>query len=495
MNKNRVRILILGAIVLSAAVFSFAAGDGGLNCYTVLVGKNASADGAVMIAHNEDDRGDIVVNLRRIQARTGAGPRKVDLGRGAVYETDGRTNAFLWIEATTQEFADSFINEYGVVVTSDSCGSRETKGELTDGGIGYMLRRLLAERAKSAREAVLLAGELIEKFGYRASGRTYSIADKNEAWMLAAVQGRHWAAQRVPDDEIAIIPNYYTIRRMNLDDPTHFLGSKDLVEYAKANGWYDEAKDGPFDFYKAYGRQSNRDLVSDGNTLRKWRGLNILGDRKWDVSSDFPFSTKPGKKVTASMLMALMRDHYEGTEYDATDGYKNGTPNRTKFRTICTASTINTFVISLNAARVEPLSVSIWLALGKPDTTVFLPLYGGVRDLPATAGIGTTVPDDAVFYKRHFEDVEVKAGRDALLNTWVLALEKAAEADYGPMLEKLRPGLFPAEKAFIDGRAKFEAEFAALYARDKDAALKKLDDYVAAAFDEVMRRTKALLGK
>jgi hypothetical protein len=46
---------------------------------------------------------------------------------------------------------------------------------------GYMLRRLLAERTKSAREAVLPAGELIEKFGYRASDRTYSIVDRNEA--------------------------------------------------------------------------------------------------------------------------------------------------------------------------------------------------------------------------------------------------------------------------------------------------------------------------
>ncbi len=495
MNVRRFPVLILSALVLSVSAFSYATPSDGFNCYTVLVGRNASADGSVMIAHNEDDRGDIVVNLRKIQPRTGAGPRKVDLGKGAVYETDGWTAGFLWIEATTQEFADSFINEYGVVVTSDSCGSRETKGELTDGGIGYMLRRLLAERAKTAREAVLLAGELIEKYGYRASGRTYSIVDKNEAWMMAAVQGRHWAAQRVPDDEIAIIPNYYTIRQMRLDDPANFLGSKDLVAYAKANGWYDEAKDGPFDFYKAYGRQSNRDLVSDGNTLRKWRGLNILGDRKWDVSGDYPFSTKPGKKVTAEMLMALVRDHYEGTEYDATDGYKNGTPNRTKFRTICTASTINTFVISLDGRKPEPLSVAIWLALGKPDTTVFLPLYGGVKNLPASAGIGPTVPDDAVFYKQHFEDAEFKAGKDALLNTWILILEKAAEAEYGPMLEKLRAGLFPAEKAFLDGRTKFEAEFGALYAKDKDAAMKKMDDYVAAAFAEVLRRTKTLLGK
>ena len=57
------------------------------------------------------------------------GPRlrralKVDLGKGAFYDSDGKTAGFLWIEATTQEFADSFINDNGVLITSDSCPSR-----------------------------------------------------------------------------------------------------------------------------------------------------------------------------------------------------------------------------------------------------------------------------------------------------------------------------------------------------------------------------------
>jgi len=97
--------------------------------------------------------------------------------------------------------------------------------------------------------------------------------------------------------------------------------------------------------------------------------------------------------------MAVLRDHYEGTEFDATDGYKTGTPNRTKFRTICTSSKINAFIVSLGAKRPEPLSVSLWLAMGKPDTTVFLPLYYGVESLPPGVGVGGNVPDDAAFAK------------------------------------------------------------------------------------------------
>ena len=495
MKNAKKRITALVSLLLVLVLLAPAAEHRDGECFTVLVGRKASADGSVMVAHNEDDRGDIIVNLRKIKARDYGAPQKVDLGKGAFYETDGRTAGFLWIEATTQEFADSFINEHGVLITSDSCPSRVTAQDYTDGGIGYMLRRLMAEKATSAREAVRIAGELIEKYGYRASGRTYSIADKNEAWMLAVLRGRHWFAQRVPDDEVAVIPHHYTIRRIRPDDTDHFMGSRDIVEYAAKNGWYDEAKDGPFDFKKAFERPSNRDLVSDGNTLRHWRGLNLLGGKEWELGRDYAFSSKPGKKVTAEALISILRDHYEGTEYDATDGYKTGTPNRTKFRTICTASTINSFVVSLDPERPEPISVSIWLALGKPDTTVFLALYYGVENLPLGVGFGTSTHDYEIFYKQHFDDAELKAAKGGLLHTKVLELEKAAEADYGPMHDTLQRELFPAEKAFIEDRRKFEADFTALYAKDKRKALDKLDAYVAAAFEKISGLTAKLLAK
>ena len=318
-----------------------------------------------------------------------------------------------------------------------------TEEDYTDGGIGWMLRRLMAEKAASAREAVRIAGGLIEKYGYRSSGRTYSIADKNEAWMLAVLRGRHWYAERVPDDGVAVIPNHYTIRAIRPDDPDHFMGSPDIVEYAAKNGWYDAAKDGAFDFKKAFEKPSNRELAADGNALRHWRGLNLLTGRTWELGRDYPFSVKPGKKVSAEALMAVLRDHYEGTEYDATDGYKKGTPNRTKFRTICTASTIDAFIVSLGAKRPEPLSVSIWLAMGKPDTTVFLPLYYGVESLPPGAGLGPNTHDDATFFKQRFDDAELRAAKGDLLNTKVLDAREAGRSELWPDARDAREGAFP----------------------------------------------------
>ncbi|HOW86639.1 MAG TPA: C69 family dipeptidase [Candidatus Aminicenantes bacterium] len=474
-----------------------APGEGGEDgeCFTVLVGKKASADGAVMVAHNEDDRGAIIVNVRRIRGRDGGSVRRVDLGKGAVHETDSRTNGFLWIEATTQEFADSFVNEHGVAVTSDSCPSRALAEDFTDGGIGWMLRRMMAEKAGSAREAVRLAGELVERYGYRSSGRTYSIADRNEAWMLAILRGRRWYAQRVPDDEVAVIPNYYTIRRIRPGDAENFMGSPDIAEYAARNGWYDPARDGEFDFKKAFDRPSSRKPAEDGNVLRHWRGLNLVTGREWPLDGDYPFSAKPARKVTAAGLMAIMRDHYEGTEYDATNGYRTGTPNRTRFRTICTASTISSFVVSLRPDIPEPLAAAVWLAFGKPDTTIYVPLYYGVGVLPPAAGLGSGTPDDAVMARQHFEDGEFQAAKAGLLNTLVLELEKAAEGDYGNAHRRIARRLFPAERSFLRSQPKFEKKFAALYAKDKAGAQKLLDDYVAAAFRKTAGLTGRLLGR
>jgi dipeptidase len=479
---KKILVGVFLALALGLAAFAAIDQNRDTNCYTVVVGRKAAAAGSVIVAHNEDDSGDIIVNLRKIQARDYGAPQNVALGHGAVYESDGKTNGFLWIEATTQEFADSFINQYGVLLTSDSCSSKEQKNDLTDGGIGYMLRRLVAEKAKSAREAVTIAGALVEKYGYTGSGRTYTLADKNEAWMMAVIKGRHWIAQKVPDEEVVVIPNHYIIREIDLNDPSRFLGSRDIVEYAKAGGWYDEARDGRFDFKKAFARTSARELVFDGNTLRHWRGLNYFSDKKWDISDAYPFSFKPARKVTPESIMALLRDHYEGTEYDSTDGYKNGTPNKAKYRTICTATTITAFIASLNPALPDPLSVSLWIALGRPDTTVFLPLYYGVESLPTNAGLGTAVHDYAIFYKQHFEDAEWRAQRAPLLNTKILRLQKAAETNYGPMRVMIDRELAPTEKQFIEGRGKLEAEIASLDAKDKAAAIKKLTAYVADAF-------------
>ncbi len=161
-----------------------------------------AADGSVLLAHNEDDHGRLLVNIYKVPPQEHRRGDVFTMKGGAHLPQTGNTPGLLWLEIPENDFADAYVNEYGVAVTSNSCPSREDKPELSAGGIGFSLRRLVAERAQTAREGVRIAGELISQYGYNASGRTYIIADAREGWFLHAVKGKHWVARRVPDNEV-----------------------------------------------------------------------------------------------------------------------------------------------------------------------------------------------------------------------------------------------------------------------------------------------------
>ena len=121
-----------------------------------------------------------------------------------------------------------------IIVLAGKTTARSAKGGSAICSAGW-----IAQRARTAREGVTLAGGWIEQFGYVDSGRTYVIADPHEAWLLAVVNGRHWVARRVADDEVVVLPNVYVTDTVDLSDAKNFLGSGDLIDYATGRGWFD----------------------------------------------------------------------------------------------------------------------------------------------------------------------------------------------------------------------------------------------------------------
>lgn len=102
------------------------------------------------------------------------------------------------------------MNEWGVAVVSNACRpSKIGEEKPEDMGIGYGLRRLVAERARSAREAVEIAGALIEEFGYT-SGRSYQFCDKNEAWVIPDPHRPPVCCQAYPGRPCLHDPHNYT---------------------------------------------------------------------------------------------------------------------------------------------------------------------------------------------------------------------------------------------------------------------------------------------
>jgi dipeptidase len=389
MNVGSVHLKAMTIVVL---VFTMA-GQGGSTraCFSVVVGKNASIDGYVLVGHNEDDDAPQIVNHHKVARRSFASGSRVALRNGGSLEQAEQTWAYLWSEMPGMLFSDSYVNEWGVVVTSDNCPSREDKPVLTDGGIGYTLRRLVAQRARTAREGVLLAGSLVERFGYIDSGRTYILADPDEGWLFCVVQGKHWLARRVPDDEVAMVANTYTIRAVSLDDRANALGSKDIMDYARSRGWYDPKADGPFDFAAAY---ANPEAASSfNNSGRQWSGLTYVARNPPEPGSNLPFSVPPKRKLGVADVMQVLRHDKAAKTSPA--------PADARFIcALCSGATQTSFVAQLRRGMPLDIGIVYWVCLASPRTSFFIPFHFGISEFPTGLLLNSQRPTPVAYNAR-----------------------------------------------------------------------------------------------
>jgi len=392
-NKARVRILTTWLIGLVSLLCLSAAPTQA--CFSIVAGKGASVDGHVIVAHNEDDSPPQVVNHHKVPRQYHAPGEKLQLRNGGEMDQAERTWAYLWSELPGMRFSDSYINEWGVCITSDNCPSREDRPEITDGGIGYMLRRLVAERAKSAREGVVLAGELVERFGYIASGRTYIISDPDEGWLFCVVQGKHWVAQRVPDAEVAVVANTYTIHQVDLTDPDKFLACKDIISYARARAWYDPARDGAFDFAAAYASPGS--AAHPSNLGRQWKGLEYLTTEPIDFGPDLPFSLVPRNRIGLTDFIQILR-HARNRAATNTSALEPCPPEGSC--QICSDRTQTSFVAQLRKDLPRDIGVVYWMCLAPPETSVFIPYYLGISAFPLGFVTDAQRPTQALFGQR-----------------------------------------------------------------------------------------------
>ena len=76
------------------------------------------------------------------------------------------------------------INEFQVAIGETTFGGRE---ELADpkAVVDYgSLMYLALQRARTAREAILIMGGLVEQYSYYSSGESFSVSDPQEVWIL-----------------------------------------------------------------------------------------------------------------------------------------------------------------------------------------------------------------------------------------------------------------------------------------------------------------------
>ncbi|MBN2375254.1 MAG: C69 family dipeptidase [Sedimentisphaerales bacterium] len=475
-------LFFVGAIILSVLFFAPAKRCQG--CFAVVVGKDASTDGGVIIAHNEDDNHPQVVNHYKVPRKKHASGEKVTLRNGGELEQVEETWSYIWSEMPGMLFSDGYVNEWGVSIISDMCPSKEDKPELTDGGIGYMLRRLVAQRAKTSRKGVLLAGELVERFGYIYSGRTYIICDPDEGWLFHVVKGKHWLARRVPDNEVAMIANTYTTHSVDLSDKDNFLASDDIIEYAILRGWYNPQKDGPFDFAGVYADPESAAKLS--NQGRQWSGMRYVATEAIPLRPELPFSVVPKHKLGVTDVMRIMRDHYEGTELQSPSGTAN--PHQSS-GTICNDRTQTSIVIQLRKGMPLDIGVVYWACLASPCVSTYIPFYFGIADFPAGYCSRSQQPSED-FYKTKVDSPFRVDPFDAF---WTFSsFREKIDKVYRDKITGVRTLSGEVENRALSLQKPLEKTAVELYKKDKTAAMQLLSNYSKGIYLsalEVMNKT------
>lgn len=441
-------------------------------CYAVIVGREASADGSVLVGHNEQNGGRRILNFRRIPRRNFSEGAVVQLRRGGRLEQVPETWSFLWSENPGLEFSDAYVNEWGVAIASDSCRTREddydalvARNEIREGGIGYMLRRLVVERAKTARDGVRVAGGLVERFGYVHSGRTYVIADAREAWLFAAVQGRRWVACRVPDDRVVILPNIHIIGEVGLSDTANFMGAPDLVDYAVKRGWYDPGSGEKFNFRKVYGVRP-----IDQPDPRRLRGRQLaMGRDEPEPSNDvLSFGVEPQSKMTVAAVLEILRD--------------TGGP-----LPLCNTRTQEGSIFQLSADMPAAIGCIYWRTTAAPYTSLLTPWYLGVTSAPADYSRPATL-EQVVSLDHHFEPPVGAFDTDQALAWWKFKrLQDVVCEDFGNRIAGVLAAQAAFERKLFESQPMVKRKALELWQTDRDAARAYLTRYCAEVADRACR--------
>ena len=410
-------------------------------CSTILAGMQATAEGSVLMSHSCD--GDVMGLVYVMPAQSYAPgtrlPMYWNVPRPRTYEEYqanlrkgydqvgtlpvSETCRSLILAGNLESMTTGGLNEHGVSIAIEFLPMRQglacDKGRVGPNS-NHWTTSLIANgllRAKTAREAIRLIGAMIEEYGflyYRAPGAGVAlpIADSREVWLLEIFgpgkdwtpdsrrPGGVWCAQRIPDGEVGCSANRSRIGTVDLNDPDHFLASTNLLSLAQEMGFWKPGT--PFVWHEVYGGPGDR-----SNSLREWRalslaapslGLKVTGNPGLDR---YPFSVKPDRPLTVPRLMDVMRDSYEGTEFDLTAqtafqvqasrsplACPSGPQELLDLlglkpeRAICTPASGYVFVAQLRSDLPKAIGNLLWFAYGPANTSCFIPLYAGVTNLP-----------------------------------------------------------------------------------------------------------------
>ena len=408
---------LVAALLLFAGARSFA-------CSNVIITKGASADGSCMVSYAADSHW----LYGELYHRRAADHKPGEMLKVVEWDTYKPLGEIPQVPHTWQTTGN--MNERQLIIGETTWGGRweqvDTTGIMDYGSLIY----ITLQRASSAREAIETIVSLANRYGYPSEGETFSIADKDEAWVMDLVgkgpdnKGIVWVARRIPDGYICAHANQARITTFPQDDPENCIFAPDVISFAREKGWFN-SPDTEFSFRDAY-----NPLDFGGARAcdaRAWSAFNILCDgvftweengvavsrpaSEWldyamgyDLKGQMPLFVKPSRKITVKDVADVMRDHFEGTPMDMTTDIGaggNALPYRWRpmdfeweGKTYCNERAIATqqtgfwFVAQSRGWLPDVIGALVWFGCDDAATSYLTPVYVSTKKVPECLRVG-----------------------------------------------------------------------------------------------------------
>ena len=536
MKKNLILKLVVSLLILSSLLSGQERHDDA--CTDIVVGKNASIDGSVITSHTGACA---ECRVHVVPAKTFKKGEKAPVYYGLQdvkkpLENYGEILGYIPQADKTYAYCHTGypqMNEHQLAI-GESTMSQKKELEV-DHKTGKQIMTIeqaqmfALQRCKTAREAVKLITSLVEKYGFLPScgpnSEALCIADPNEAWVLEVFSvgkdwspesgdlGAIWAAQRVPDDHIAVVPNWSIIKEIEPGDTDNFLVSDNYQQVAIDYGWWNPNSGEPFIWQKVYSPVPREWAISrfwlffstfapnykewpDKKLNKPYSGYDSYHQYLEDVSL-YPFSVKPEKKLSVQDVMAFQRSVFEGTIYDMTADFdwfvpdgKGGmkkSPMTTPFPTKDMRELLDIqyrrmvsrggygMVAQLRGWLPDEIGGIYWFYLDNQHVSTYVPIYAGVTDVhPA--------------YKEYDPDKFSESSARWLIDFVDNLLYLKWQDAYNDLCEKRDP----LEQQFFDNIPEIDKKAKALYDKNPEKAREFLTDYTIKNMDKVVQLYREL---
>ncbi|MEA5004891.1 MAG: C69 family dipeptidase [Rikenellaceae bacterium] len=391
-------------------------------CTNLIITKGASKDGSVMVSYSADSH-QLFGELYFVK---GAKHNPGDMLRIYEWDSGKYLGDIPQVPETYTQIGN--MNEHQVIITETTFGGLPLEDSTARMDYGSLIYVTL-QRAKSAREAIKIMTDFVKEYGYYSAGESFSIADKDEAWILEMIgkgvkmvngkninKGAVWVAVRIPDGYISAHANHARITTFPLNDPENCLYAPDVIEFAREMGYY-KGSNKDFSFSDTYAPLDFGAMR--GCEARVWAAFNILGggmigDKPYTFYEDYamgynksnrlPLYIKPKEKVSVKMVADIMRDHYEGTALDMTKDVGaggNALPYRwrpmtftvdslsyTNERAIATQQTGFWMVGQSRNWLPDEIGGILWFGVDDASTSTLTPIYVGIQRVPECFRVG-----------------------------------------------------------------------------------------------------------